>query len=114
MEHTFVALFSIASLVAIAVRRTRVPYTVALVIVGLAVSALHVVAPPALTKDLLFALFLPGLVFEAAYNIHLRELRQSWRAVTALAAPGVFAAIGITGVLTTLALRGFGLQPAFS
>jgi CPA1 family monovalent cation:H+ antiporter len=114
VEHTFIALFSIATVVAIAVSRTRVPYTVALVVVGLLVGSLNIVDPPKLTKELLFALFLPGLIFEAAYNIHLRELRESWRMVTALAGPGVIAAIGITGLLTAWVLRGSGLQPDFT
>ncbi len=110
MESTFVILFSIASLVAILVRRTPVPYTVALVIVGLVVSALHVVQPPHLTKELLFALFLPGLVFEAAYNIHASELRSNWRTIATLAVPGVIVAIGLTGTLMTGALHLFGVD----
>ena len=114
MEHTFIILFSIATIVAIAVSRTRVPYTVALVVVGLIVGSLNLVDPPKLTKELLFSLFLPGLIFEAAYNIHMRELQQSWRTVTALAAPGVIAAIGLTGVLIAWSLRAFGLQPDFT
>lgn len=97
MEHTLIALFSIATVVGIAVSRTRVPYTVALVIVGLIVGALNVLAPPHLTKDLLFAVFLPGLIFEAAYNIHVSELRRTWRTVTILAVPGIVVAILITG-----------------
>jgi CPA1 family monovalent cation:H+ antiporter len=114
VEHTFIALFSIATIVAIAVSRTRVPYTVALVVVGLVVGSLNIVAPPKLTKELLFALFLPGLIFEAAYNIHVHELRKNWRTVTALAGPGLIVAIGLTGVLTAWALRGSGLQPDFT
>ena len=114
MEHTFIALFSIATVVAIAVSRTRVPYTVALVVVGLAVGSFGIVDPPKLTKELLFALFLPGLIFEAAYNIHVQELRESWRTVTALAAPGVLAAIGLTGLVVAWLLRGSGLQPDFT
>ncbi len=114
MEHSFIVLFSIATMVAIAVRRTRVPYTVALVVVGLAVGSLGIVEPPKLTKELLFALFLPGLVFEAAYNMHAHELRQSWRTVAALAGPGVIAAIGLTAAITTWALPAAGLQADFS
>src|SRR3954468_14307387 len=87
MESTFIILFSIASLVAFAVRRTPIPYTVALVVVGLAAGQLELVSPPALTKELLFALFLPGLVFEAAYNIHVSELRSSWKTIATLAVP---------------------------
>ncbi len=111
MESTFVILFSIASAVAIAVRRTRVPYTVALVVVGLIVGALHVVEPPHLTKDLLFSLFLPGLVFEAAYNIHINELRASWRTIATLAVPGVIAAIALTTLMIVGLFRLFGIEP---
>lgn len=114
MESTFVILFSIASAVAIAVRRTRVPYTVALVVVGLLVGALNVVEPPHLTKELLFSLFLPGLVFEAAYNIHIRELRASWRTISTLAIPGVVVAIGLTGAMMIATFQLFGIAPDLS
>lgn len=39
-DLTFVVLFSIATAVAITVRRVNVPYTVALVVVGLTMTAL--------------------------------------------------------------------------
>ena len=114
MEHTFIVLFSIATAVAIAVHRTRVPYTVALVVVGLAVGSLHVVQPPPLTKALLFSLFLPGLVFEAAYNMHAGELRHTWRTVTALAGPGLLVGIGLTGLATAGLVRGLGIDPTLA
>lgn len=66
-------------------------------IVGLAAGAFNVLTPPRLTKELLFAVFLPGLVFEAAYNIHVSELRRTWRTVSTLAVPGVIVAIVPTG-----------------
>jgi CPA1 family monovalent cation:H+ antiporter len=107
MEATFVILFAIASLVAIMARRARVPYTVALVVVGLLVGTLHVVEAPRLTRELLFAVFLPGLVFEAAYNIHASELRATWRTIATLAIPGVVVAIGLTCALATIAFGVF-------
>jgi Na+:H+ antiporter len=105
MESTFIILFSIASLVAFGVRRTPIPYTVALVVVGLAAGQLELVSPPALTKELLFALFLPGLVFEAAYNIHVTELRSSWRTIATLAVPGVIVSIGLVAAAMLGAFR---------
>lgn len=105
MESTFIILFAIASLVALAVRRTPIPYTVALVVVGLAAGQLGVISAPRLTKELLFALFLPGLVFEAAYNIHVQELRSSWRTIAVLAVPGVIASIALVGAALLAAFR---------
>jgi CPA1 family monovalent cation:H+ antiporter len=72
-ESAFVLLFAIATAVAIAVRRLPIPYTVALVVVGLGLGALDIVEAPHLTKELLFAVILPGLVFEAAFNLHVEE-----------------------------------------
>lgn len=69
LVRAFIILFSVATAVAITVRRTPVPYTVALVIVGLVLGSFRVIEPPHLTKELLFAVFLPGLLFEAAFNL---------------------------------------------
>ena len=65
-ELAFVLLFSIATAVAIAARYFKFPYTVALVVTGLVLGTAHVFEPPHLTKELLFAIILPGLLFEAA------------------------------------------------
>jgi Kef-type K+ transport system membrane component KefB len=61
IESAFIILFCVATAVAIAVRRLRVPYTVALVIAGLALGTLRdAVELPHLTKELLFSVFLPA------------------------------------------------------
>ena len=114
VEHAFIVLFCIASAVAIAVSRTRVPYTVALVAVGLGVGSLHVFEPPHLTKELLFSLFLPGLIFEAAYNMHATELRRVWRTVSVLAGPGIIVSIIVAGLGCVWALHRVGLAPDFT
>ncbi|HEU4407070.1 MAG TPA: Na+/H+ antiporter [Polyangiaceae bacterium] len=114
-ELAFVFLFSVATAVAIAARRWKVPYTVALVVAGTALGASHLVTPPHLTKDLLFALFLPGLVFEAAYHLEARAFWRNKLAVNALAVPGLVAAMALTAaILVPLAnglhfVEGFGL-----
>ncbi len=50
-------------------------------------------------RILLFSVFLPGLVFEAAYHLKLSEFRENARAILALAVPGVVVAIGATATL---------------
>ena len=60
-ETIILLMFVIASAVAIAARRFGIPYTVALVPVGLLLSAMHLLNPPLLTRDVLFMVFLPGL-----------------------------------------------------
>jgi monovalent cation:H+ antiporter, CPA1 family len=94
-----ILLYCVATMVAIASRRLRVPYTAALLLAGVALGALHVAALPHLTKELLFAVFLPGLLFEAAYNLEVRELRDNAWTIGTLAVPGVVAAIILTAAL---------------
>jgi len=101
VESTVVLLFCAASATAVAVRRLRVPYTVALVIVGLTLGSFNLVTPPPLTRELLFTFFLPGLLFEAAFHLDLDAFRRIWRSAVALAVPGV-----ILGMLGTAAIAG--------
>ena len=94
-----ILLYCVATVVAIVTQRLRVPYTAALLLVGVALGGLHIVPLPHLTKELLFALFLPGLLFEAAYHLEVRELRESAWAIGALAIPGVAVAIAVTALV---------------
>ncbi len=96
-----ILLFIVATAVAIAVQRLAVPYTVALVFTGLVLGLLQAFEAPHLTKALLFNVFLPGLLFEAAFHI---EFKQFWRnrlTINSLALPGVVAAIALTALILT-------------
>ena len=100
-ESILILLFSVAAAVAIAARQFRVPYTVALVLTGLLLGILNLFTPPHLTKELLFSIFLPGLLFEAAFHIELREFWRNRVTIVALAVPGVAAAVALTTVILT-------------
>jgi CPA1 family monovalent cation:H+ antiporter len=84
---TLLALFSLATGVALVARKLRVPYTVALVVAGLVLGAGHIFKPPALTKELLFAVFLLGLIIQAAFSIPSEELWKNKLVVSFLALP---------------------------
>ena len=115
---TVVLLFAAATAVALLARRLRIPYTVGLVLAGLALGAAHLSYGVHLTKELLYAVFLPGLLFEAAYHLDFAEFRASWRAIFALAVPGVAAGIFATAALLvasshlTVFAAGFGWKHA--
>jgi len=98
-ETVFVTLFAVATAVALAARWLRVPYTVALVGAGLILGTAHAFQPPRLTKELLYAVFLPGLLFEAAFHLEFRRFWQNKIAIFALAVPGVVVAIALTAVI---------------
>jgi CPA1 family monovalent cation:H+ antiporter len=100
-ETILVILFVVATAVAIAVQRWAVPYTVALVVTGLGLGLVHAFQAPHLTKALLFNVFLPGLLFEAAYYLDFRQFWRNRLAISALALPGVVAAIALTALILT-------------
>src|SRR5665647_715682 len=96
IEETLVALLLIAAAVAVAVRRVGVPYTVGLVVAGLVVGLVTHVRALSLSSDLVFYVFLPILLFEAAFNLEARHLLTDWHRILALAVPGVLVAFALT------------------
>jgi Na+:H+ antiporter len=112
-ETGFVLLFVVATAVAIGARRFRLPYTVALVLAGLALGVAHLFEPPDLTKELLYAVFLPGLLFEAAFHLEFHDFWHDRVAIAALAVPGVATAIALTAVFLEPIIKTFGLGGTF-
>ncbi len=98
-ETVFILLFVVAMAVAMAARRLRIPYTVGLVLAGILLGVLKPFAPPILTKDLLFSLFLPGLLFEAAFHLDFEQFRRNRLAIASLAVPGVVLATALTTLI---------------
>jgi CPA1 family monovalent cation:H+ antiporter len=109
---TAVLLFLVATVVALAARRVRVPYTVALVVAGLVLGATGALDAPPLTQELLFTLFLPGLLFEAAFHLEVRDFWRDRLTLTALAVPGVVAAMALIAVALVPAMRLVGVPGA--
>lgn len=95
-EEALVALLLIAAAVAVVARRAGVPYTIGLVLVGLAVGLVTHVDAVSLSSDLVFYVFLPVLLFEAAFDLEARHLLRDWRRVLVLAVPGVLVAFVLT------------------
>jgi CPA1 family monovalent cation:H+ antiporter len=100
-ETVFIELFIAAITVAIVVRRLHIPYTVGLVLAGLLIGVMRLLQAPLLTKDLLFSIFLPGLLFEAAFHIEFKDFWQNRITIVALAIPGVIAATALTAIILT-------------
>ena len=107
MSVSFVAILVIACGMALLAKRLKVPYTVLLVVAGLAVSLLLDGAPwlrehlekIKLKPELLLQVFLPILLFEAAFHVDLKSFLNNRRAILFLAIPGV-----IIGMLLTTAV----------
>jgi len=103
IEILVLAMLLVVTLVAVVTRRFRMPYTVALVVAGLLLS-LGRQLDIGLTPQLILSLFLPPLVFEAAFHLPLRDLRRDRTTIFLLAVPGVLVAMAAVG--GTLAIAG--------
>lgn len=106
-------------------RKTRFPYTVGLFCFGLAVGALNrcglldgagvlhesVRAVGNINPDLILYIFLPVLIFDAAYEIDLHTFRKTFANASLLAVPGVI----ISMFLVAAMMMGIALVvPEFS
>ncbi|MGI4730412.1 MAG: cation:proton antiporter [Janthinobacterium lividum] len=88
-------LFFLATLVAIVSQRLHLPYSVGLVAAGLGVALLAPGVAPPLTRDLIYYVLLPPLVFEAAIQIPWPPLRRELPLLLALVTLGVGLAAGV-------------------
>ena len=100
-EALIIGLLLVVALVAIAVRRLRMPYTVALVIAGLLITIRQPVQF-SLTPELILALFVPPLVFEAAFHINFTDLQRNLVPILLLTVPGVIVTTLIVGGIVVL------------
>jgi Na+:H+ antiporter len=110
----FVLLFSVATAVALLARWLRAPYTVALVIAGLALGSTSGFQAPHLTKELLYSVFLPGLLFEAAFHLRFDKFWENRTVILSLAIPGVAAATVLTALLLTPSANALHFVEGFS
>ena len=87
--QTGILLLLIAAVVAMLTRRLRLPYSVGLVAAGIILTFLPFVPRVILTKELIFTVLLPPLLFEAAYYIQWDQLRRNSPIIVVLATLGV-------------------------
>ena len=92
-----VGLLGVAVLVALVAERIRVPSAVALVAFGAGTAAIHPVPLPFHFGDALLFIFLPPLIFEAAWAIDPAALRRTALRIVLLALPGVVLVAGSIG-----------------
>jgi monovalent cation:H+ antiporter, CPA1 family len=90
----FVGLVTAAGLVGVVMHRLRIPipYTVALVVLGLVAGAL-LPLDLQVSPEIVLLVLLPGLVFEAALRIDVDDFRRTFGGVVLLAAPFVVGAM---------------------
>ena len=106
-----VLMLVLASAVAMVALKYRLPYTVALVVTGLVLSVIRSSFYPDvdiglhLTKDLLFVVLLPVLIYEAAFHLELREFLANWKSIITLAVVGLMVGILMVSLMIYYGFR---------
>ncbi len=101
IEQVGIILLLIASVVGIVTRRLRLPYTVGLVLIGLVLSLLS----PTVIKispQIILALLVPPLVFEAAFHLNLEHLRRDFWLILLFALPGATDPVAVVALFRRL------------
>jgi CPA1 family monovalent cation:H+ antiporter len=100
-----IGLMVAASALAIAAKRVRIPYNVALVVGGLLISVVGLLpgAPP-LNPEVVFLVCLPLLLFEGGITADVANVRANLIPIATLATLGMVLAIGATGAALHFAL----------
>jgi len=96
--HLTLVFMLVAAVISLVAERFRLPYTIALVIAGLAAGTLHVFPPVSITPEVLLTLLIPPLLFEGALYLPPADLRAYGWLIGLLAVPGtLIAAVAIGG-----------------
>ncbi len=93
------AMLLVATVVADLARRTPIPESIALVLVGLGGAIAFPTIRFGISADVVLLILVPGLVFEAAYDLRWAEIRSVLGALVTLAIPGVFLSAAVVALV---------------
>ena len=102
IEAAVIGLLAVAALVNLVTLRLQIPYTIGLVLIGFALSLFVRTNVFRISPEIILALLLPPLLFEAAYHVNLRDLKDEISSVLTLAILGVIFTMALVGVLIWL------------
>jgi CPA1 family monovalent cation:H+ antiporter len=95
-------------------RRLHVPYPILLVLAGLILALLPIVPDIPLDPNLALLLFLPPLLYSAAFSTSIRDFRVLLRPILSLAVGLVLVTTAVVAVLLHTLLPGVGWAAAFA
>ncbi|WP_431294924.1 cation:proton antiporter [Pedobacter sp. P26] len=101
MENYAVVIFILAVMIGLSAiaDRIKIPYPILLIIAGIAVGFVPSLPPIDINPEIIFLIFLPPLLYDAAFNISFKEFKTNINTIFTLAITLVFiTAIGIAVV----------------
>ncbi len=106
-------LLSLTTLLAVAARRLRLSYPILLVIIGLLIGWIPGASQVELSPDVVFLVFLPPLLYSAAWGIDNAELKQYSRPVSFLAIGLVLFTSTVIALVAHWYIPGFSLAQGY-
>ncbi len=115
IDH-FLVIMMVAVIVAIVAKYIRWPYTIVLLISGLIIAyfntgqiiaSFNIVPPFELTRDMIFHILLPPLIFEGALHMRLKHLKENAKVISLLAIPALIISSFFVGYLIYLFTNSF-------
>jgi Na+/H+ antiporter len=113
LETVILLLAAVLALTTVA-QKILIPYPILLVIGGLILGVLPGLPMVTLSPDLVFLVFLPPILWAAAYFTSLREFRQNLRPISLLAVGLVLATTGAVAAVARMILPGMGWAEAIA
>lgn len=107
------ALVAAIVLIEMLATKLRVAYPVLLVVAGLLISFIPGLPKVQVHPNMIFFIFLPPLLFEAAWNISFKEMKKWWRIITSFAFLVVLFSAFAVAVFTNYLIPGFTLALGF-
>ena len=93
--------------------KLKIAYPILLVVAGLLVSFIPGLPAVKINPDLIFFIFLPPLLFEAAWSISFKEMRKWWRIIGSFAFLVVFFTALSVALVTNHFIPGFTIALGF-
>lgn len=114
VEGILVALLVSVAVLGAAARAVNIPYPIVLVVGGLGLGFLPGMPDATLDPDLVLVIFLPPLLYSAAFFANLHDLRRDARAITLRAVGLVLATMCIVAVVAEALIPGLPWAAAFT
>lgn len=93
--------------------KLRIAYPILLVVAGLAISFIPGLPTIQIDPDLIFFIFLPPILFEAAWSISFKEMKKWWRIIGSFAFLVVFFSALTVALISNYFIPGFTLALGF-
>jgi monovalent cation/hydrogen antiporter len=93
--------------------KIRLPYPILLVITGVVIGFIPKLPDIQLNSEIVFLIFLPPLLYDAAFNISFKEFRINFRTIRTLAFPLVFLTAGSIAFIAHLLIPDMSWPLAF-